>query len=512
MKKIFFFAALLIGAQSFAQNYEAGYLKTLVDEQANPTQGQTQLYNLEYYSDGSLLLLSSYSTVTSEEVGLHFNDSTYPGGTATKVGLSALTNAFMAKIDADGELIWAVPDTTYHFDLGGSVSMTTTDGGAIFAQKMRNKKGRFVTFVNVYDATSFVTASNNITASYEKTATMTKDPNDSYSWAGLAQDEAKNVYLAGYQADTLYPTWQDTIAMRPNNWNGDTQQKSKNCNTVILKYNAQMDYVAYTTTGNDELVYDLPVGMHYEGGKLYVAGTYKNATESGIYYARYDQNLNREAVVYHPITGSLQFQQTKFENGKIFVCGGLSKGSITIGEKTKATTGNFNHGLVYVMSMADGSVVNADVHPAANNALNITVATFPTKDGYVAYNYETLNGLQMALHYDSNLNLVSTDTLGQGGGSSSITCVGRSADGKHVALGLRARTTGNYTILGETFNFADKTNWYSVIATLNEKEETTAIEDVQKDNVQSTKFIRNGQLIIRHNGREYNVQGMKVEN
>jgi hypothetical protein len=81
--------------------------------------------------------------------------------------------------------------------------------------------------VNVHDQTSYVTASNNITASYEKTATMTKDPNDSYAWAGLAQDEAKNVYLAGYQADTLYPTWQDTIAMRPNNWNGDTQQKKQ---------------------------------------------------------------------------------------------------------------------------------------------------------------------------------------------------------------------------------------------------------------------------------------------
>lgn len=510
MKKIFFFAALLIGAQSFAQNYEAGYLKTLVDEQADATKGQTQLYNLEYYSDGSLLLLSSYSTATSEEVGLHFNDSTYPGGTAAKVSLSSLTNAFMAKIDANGDLIWAVPDTTYQFDLGGSASIATTDGGVIFAQKMRNKKGRYVTFVNVHDHTSYVTASNNITASYEKTATMTKDPNDSYAWAGLAQDEAKNVYLAGYQADTLYPTWHDTIAMRPNNWNGDAQQKSSNCNTVILKYNAQMDYVAYTTTGNDELVYDRPVGMHYEGGKLYVAGTYKNATESGIYYARYDQNLNREAVVYHPITGSLQFQQTKFEDGKIFVCGGLGKnGTITIGEKTiTSSTTVANSGLVYVMSMADGSVVNADVHPAANNALNITVAAFPTKDGYVAYNHETLNGLQMALHYDSNLNLVSTDTLGQGGGSSTISCVGRSADGKHVALGLRARTTADYTVLGETFNFADKTNWYSVIATLNEKEETTGIETTPSNSPsRGEKILRNGQLIIRHNGREYNVLG-----
>jgi hypothetical protein len=186
----------------------------------------------------------------------------------------------------------------------------------------------------------------------------------------------------------------------------------------------------------------------------------------------------------------------------------LSKGSITIGEKTMATTGNFNHGLVYVMSMADGSVVNADVHPAANNALNITVATFPTKDGYVAFNHETLNGLQMALHYDSNLNLVSTDTLGQGGGSSTISCVGRSADGKHTALGLRARTTGDYTVLGETFNFTT-TNWYSVLATLNTVEET-GFEDIQSSDVQRIKFIRNGQLYIKYKGTIYDVQGRRV--
>jgi hypothetical protein len=491
-------------------------LKTLVDEQADPTKGQSQLYNLEYYSDGSLLLLSSYQTASAEEPGIHFADSTFKGGTATKVGLSALTNAFMAKIDANGDLIWAVPDTTYHFDLGGSVSMATTDGGAIFAQKMRNKKGRFVTFVNVYDHTSYVTASNNITASYERTAAMTADPNDSYAWAGLAQDEDKNVYLAGYQADTLYPTWHDTIAMRPNKWNGNAQQKSSNCNTVILKYNAQMDYVAYTTTGNDELVYDRPVGLHYEGGKLYVAGTYKNATESGIYYARYDQDLNREAVVYHPITGSLQFQQTKFDDGKIFVCGGLGKnGTITIGEKTiTSSTTAANSGFVYVMSMEDGSVLDAAVRVPENNALNITVAAFTTDSGYVAYNHETLNGIQMALHYDSTMNLVSVDTLGQGGGSSTISCVGRSADGKHVALGLRARTTADYTVLGETYNFADKTNWYSVIATLNEKEgETTGIEETPSNSPsRGEKILRNGQLYIKYNGTMYDVQGRKVEN
>ena len=140
MKKVIFLAAL--GLSVMAQAAEPGYFKTLVAEQADATKGQTQLYNLDYYADGSLLLLSSYSTASKDEVGLHFDGETYQGGTASKLSLQALTNAFMAKVDKEGTVLWTVPDTTYQFDLGGSVNMATKDGGAIFAQKMRNKKGR----------------------------------------------------------------------------------------------------------------------------------------------------------------------------------------------------------------------------------------------------------------------------------------------------------------------------------------------------------------------------------
>ena len=41
----------------------------------------------------------------------------------------------------------------------------------------------------------------------------------------------------------------------------------------------------------------------------------------------------------------------------------------------------------------------------------------------------------------------------------------------------------------------------------NKENTATGVDQVSSDQVQSTKFIRNGQLIIRHNGREYNVLG-----
>ena len=508
MKKIFVLFAL--GLSMMAQAVELDYYKTLVDEQADATKGTTQLYNLDYYADGSLLVLASYQTATSEEVGLHFEGQTYQGGTAARWNLANTMNAFLAKLDKEGNVLWAVPDTTYYFDLGGSASVVTADGGAIFVQKMKNRKGRYVTFINKHDKTSLVTESNNITASYERTADMTADPTDSYAWTGVAEDENGNVYLAGYQADTLFPTWKDTIPMRPNTWNGNSQNKSTSCNTIIIKYNNKMEYVG-ATAYMDGLTYDRPVGLHYENGNLYVAGTYNDGTTSGLYASRLDTaDLHTEYHVQHPVTGSLQFQMTKFVDGKIYICGALGKnGSITIGNKEVVSgAGANNYGLVYVMNQADGAVVDAAVHVPADNTLNITVAAFPTTTDYVAYNHETLNGIQTALNYDANMNLISADTIGHGGGSSTISVVDRSADGKQTAVGLRARTTGGdyYLLNEEPMNFTT-TNWYSLIAVL-KPEESQGFEDIEAEYGKAVKFIQNGQMYIRYNGRTYNVLGL----
>lgn len=525
MKKIFFLAALGLSVMSQAATPE--FMKTLIDEQADATKGQTQLYSLEYAADGSLYLLSSFQTASAEEVGMTFNGKTYQGATASKWGSRTgdmkypnMRNSFLAKIDANGDLLWARADTTGDYDLANTAVAATADGGVIYADKFRTRKGVYMGFINVYDKNGNVVGSNNMSfTNYDSIVVDGKKVfrKEAFSWSGVALSEDSFVYVAGLQADTLLPVWNDSIFPRKA-WNTKGSMSS-NCNTVLLKYKAKfnqfqdLDYVG-AVINSDELVYDRPLGLHYENGKLYVAGTYSNGTETGIYAARYDKNLTREYIQYHPISGSLQFQQTKFEDGKIFVCGGLSKGSITIGEKTLATTGNFNHGLIYVMKMEDGSVVDAAVRSAANNALNITVAAYPTKDGYVAYNHETLNGISMALNYDKDMTLVSSDTLATGGGSSTVSVVGRSADGDHTAVGLRARTTADFNVLGNTMNFADKTNWYSVLAVLNTvgQKTPTGFETVQQEaNGKAVKFIQNGQLYIMYEGKMYDVRGSRVK-
>ena len=40
---------------------------------------------------------------------------------------------------------------------------------------------------------------------------------------------------------------------------------------------------------------------------------------------------------------------------------------------------------------------------------------------------------------------------------------------------------------------------------------TIAVENVQTNHVQATKFFRDGQLLIEKNGKIYNVQGVEVK-
>lgn len=517
MRKFLLFSALALSVM--IQAAELDYYKTLVDEQAAPTSGQTMLYHLDYAADGSLYLLSSYSTATCEETGLHFAGNTYPGATASKWGkrdgeikLTNIRNSFLAKLDGEGNLLWTKADTTGDYDLSNTALLPTVDGGVLYADKFRTRKGVYMSFFNLYAADGALVATNNMSfTNYDSIVVNDKKVarKEAFSWADAAQDEAGYIYITGLQADTLLPTWNDSIVPRKA-WNTDGNMSS-NCNTVILKYEVQAQSQDLVYTGSvinsDELVYDRPLGLHYENGKLYVAGTYKNETEAGLYAACYTTDLEREFIVYHPINGSLQLQQTKFADGKIFVCGGLSKGSITVGEKTIATNGNFNHGFVYIMNQADGQVLDFDVHPAADNALNITVAAYPTENGFVAYNHETLNGIQMVLNYDDHMTLLSADTIATGGGSSTISVVGRNADGNRTAVGLRARTTADYNFLDEEpMNFAELTNWYSIVAVLKDGEEQ-AIETIQTENDKAVKFIINDQLYIRHHGKVYNILG-----
>jgi hypothetical protein len=45
----------------------------------------------------------------------------------------------------------------------------------------------------------------------------------------------------------------------------------------------------------------------------------------------------------------------------------------------------------------------------------------------------------------------------------------------------------------------------------NEEQTATGLEDIQGDDLQSTKVLRNGQLYIMYNGTFYNVLGQEVK-
>ena len=514
MKKFFLFAAL--GLTMMAQAAELDYYKTLVDEQADASKGQTQLYSLEYAEDGSLYLQSSYQTATNEETGMVFEGNTYQGGTAAKwadLKISNYRNSFLAKLDAEGNLLWAKADTTGDYDLSNTAIAVTNDGGVIYADKFRGRRGTYMSFFNVYDKDGQLVASNNMSfTNYDSIKVDGKmvKRKDAFSWKGAAQDAEGYVYIVGLQGDTLLPTWNDSIAPRKA-W--DTKGNlSANCNTVILKYQPQynqtqdLDFVGATTTNDLALVYDYPLGVHYADGALYVAGTYKDAEGSGLYVAKYSTALEREWIKFHPVAAILQFQQTKFADGKIFVCGGAAKGSVTVGEKTIETVGTMNHGLVYILDQETGEALDFALL-GKDKELHITVAALPTTTGVVAYHYGPM-GTSVALHYNAQMEVEKVDTLAVGGGSSTVSVVGRSADGKQTAVGLRAKTGSDFHVLNaEPLNFTT-TNWYSVLTVLNTEGQTQAVENINDDTQKAVKFIKNGQLLIRYNGKTYNVLGL----
>ena len=137
MKKFFFLAAL--GLSTMVQAAELDYYTTLVDVQKDATKGTTQLYNLEYAADGSLYLSCMYQTVDTSEVGLLFEGNRYKGATASKWGSKAgemkytnMRNSFLAKLDAEGNLLWAKADTTGDYDLSNTTIAVTNDGGLIY--------------------------------------------------------------------------------------------------------------------------------------------------------------------------------------------------------------------------------------------------------------------------------------------------------------------------------------------------------------------------------------------
>ncbi len=70
--------------------------------------------------------------------------------------------------------------------------------------------------------------------------------------------------------------------------------------------------------------------------------------------------------------------------------------------------------------------------------------------------------------------------------------------------------TGNASSVSFSGNIMGNGMEVTLIFTIGEGG-TTAVEDVQTNQVQATKFFRDGQLLIEKNGKIYNAQGVEVE-
>jgi hypothetical protein len=79
-------------------------------------------------------------------------------------------------------------------------------------------------------------------------------------------------------------------------------------------------------------------------------------------------------------------------------------------------------------------------------------------------------------------------------------------------VGVRARSNAPYYLLNEDAMQFTTTNWYSLIVELDTTDQTaTGIEATPANSTKAEKILRNGQLLIRHNGTLYNALGGSIE-
>ena len=87
------------------------YYQTLITTQVDGPKGQSHVFDMSYYDDGSLLLMANYQTDTTAGEGImEFAGHTYglaygnrKGNGGSRYKLLNYHNAFLAKLDNEGE-------------------------------------------------------------------------------------------------------------------------------------------------------------------------------------------------------------------------------------------------------------------------------------------------------------------------------------------------------------------------------------------------------------------------
>lgn len=145
---------------------------------------------------------------------------------------------------------------------------------------------------------------------------------------------------------------------------------------------------------------------------------------------------------------------------------------------------------------------------------NSVVITWPEADDAATYTIEIYKGTEKVytLTFDAEGQLISAESnkiVRKSQGVNQLHAATQTTKGWQYTLeGLEANTEYTYTVVAKK---SDETVVYDDTIKFTTQGGETRIDEVSGANVRPNKILRNGQLLIEHNGQIYNANGAKVK-
>lgn len=512
---------------------------------------QANIHDVRTNAEGNAFVLGNYGSLSAAD------ETTFLGQTFTGadygVGTGYNTNLVFAKVDSLGNPLWLIRSTEGDFSSG--TFCPTHDGGVVLAVKFRmankNKQegvqspyisltdasGKVYSLSETYQDVNFmhivlvrIGANGAITqfvplwTSHTVAPKNDKPTSDVAGITAIMEDEEGNLYLQGGQAMDI-ALGSDTIRARKNpNWNGSSF--SENGNSFIIKTDAQLGYVAHTTTAGD-LPYDYFMLAAYHNGNIVLVGhskvdgtgTLQWGTQQTtirnrcIITAHLDRNLNCthlhtvQQVRVNNMSGMFKQLSWSEDSTMLYMSGSLNGGLLWQGNTLvsgNTAAGEKNDGLLLQIDAATAEPRSVEL--LHSDILNINVSATPFNDTIYVLNYQFGTDISL-LAYDSQLRYLGSTVLATGGGS--LSASGMARCGNKLWLAMRAHGGTPFNIGNQTIN--PKSLWY---ATLSGWQLTggisSGIVSPQADTDKAKKVVVDGKLYIRRGNQLFNALGQQV--
>ncbi|GEM_PF-5442050 len=564
MKKRFLFGALMFSAIAMAQATD--YKGAVVCRSQELVKSQTVLSDVQLTEGGDCYLAGTFGSLQTTDTS-YFADAAFTGA-YYGTGNSYNKNFVLLRTDGEQQSVrWLARSVEGECANNASGNIVATrDGGVVAMLQMRfteahrdggedipmlylvdgvgdtlkltytaEGKRPYMLYIVRFDKEGRLTHYTTLWSDYSKGSYM--------SPYALTEDENGNIYLSvGQIADMAIG--KDTLHASSHSagWDGNIQNTTNYMATTVIKLRSDLTYDTHRTATSDGIATSLK-SLLYTNGHLYMAGTTAAAkaddpafvgmgkvgvsvTGKNLLTVAMDTLLHTQYMQPYATCsiGNAAFQMMQYgatmaaDSKSYYVTGGMI-GGILLSETDSILTGGKKsgcwNGAVLQVDAATGKISNHYVrYQALDAALGGTYYAWHVaeqENGCYIPGYRL--GMQWIDRFDSELNLLGSDTIATGGGMSVL--IGANSKDDRLYLSLRARNTGDYAVGTDTYNRSVYNSWYSVIGQwqLDEIESDTpsAIEPVSMTENKADKIILNGQMYIRRSGILYDMTGRRAQ-